>query len=104
MVNEATAENIVNAMKEAFVKDHISWDNVLQIMSDSPAVMRGRLNRVISRIKRTLAPNILDYDGCSLHHFHNAVSYGTDAFGQENKEFAVDLCTFFKHRSGFRDE
>ena len=104
VVNEATAENIVNAMKEAFVKDHISWDNVLQIMSDSPAVMRGRLNGVIARIKRTLAPNILDYGGCSLHHIHNAVSYGTDAFGEEIEEFAVDLFAFFKHRSGLQDE
>lgn len=104
IVNQGRAENIITAINAAFEEDNIPWNNVLQIMSDSPNVMRGSVKGVIAQIKKTYAPYLLDIGGCSLHHIHNTVSYATSAFGEEIESFVVDVFAFFKHRTGLCEE
>ena len=100
IVNKATAHNIVSALCESLQKDGIPWSNVIQLMTDSPHVMRGKKSGVLARVKQEHAPNIVDVGGCSLHHVANAVSHATSALGDEVENFALDVFAFFKHRSG----
>ena len=104
VVNKGSSENIVSAIDNCLCEDEIPWTNVLQVMSDSPNVMRGHKNGVIVRIKKNFAPNILDIGGCSLHHIANAVSYATASLGDDIENVAVDIHSFFKHRSGLCEE
>lgn len=104
VVNQATAENIASAINASFDADDIPWKNVIQIMSDSPNVMRGSKSGVLARIKQQYASHLLDIGGCSLHHVHNAVSYATSKLGDEIEEFAIDVFAFFKYRSGLWEE
>ena len=102
--NQTKSNDIIQAINDAFIADNIPWCKVLQIMSNSPNVMRGKDNGVIAQKKSKFVPNILDIGGCSLHHIHNAVSYATSAFGEEIENFAIDTYSFFKHRTGLCEE
>ena len=104
VVNNANAENIVSAINSAFEEDGIPWKHVIQVMSDSPNVMRGKTNGVLAIIKKKYAPHMIDIGGCSLHHIHNAVSYATGQLGDDIEEFVVDIFAFFKHRSGLWED
>ena len=103
-LNKASAENIVNAIEASFAEDLIPWSNVIQIMSDSPNVMRGAKKGVLAIIKNRFCPNLIDLGGCSLHHISNAINHATGALGEEIEEFAIDLHSFFKHRTGQFEE
>ena len=104
VVNTGTAESIVSALNASFEEDSIPWMNVLHIMSDSPNVMRGKKSGVIALVKNRYAPHLLDIGGCALHYIHNSVSYATESLGDEIEEFAVDVHSFFKHRTRLCDE
>lgn len=99
-LDKSTANDIVELISKSFEKDKIPWKNLVQIMSDSPNVMRGKDNGVIVQIRKKFAPNIIDIGGCSLHHIHNAVSYATASLGEDIEDFAVNVFAFFKHRTG----
>ena len=73
-------------------------------MSDSPNVTRGSIDGVIAQIKKRYVPHLLDISGCSLHNVHNTVSYATKAFGDEIKNFPIDIFAFFKYRTGMCDD
>lgn len=103
-VNKGDADSMIGAIHTALSDDEIPWSNVLQIMSDSPNVMRGRFTGVLSKIKSQYAPHLLDVGGCSLHHVHNAVSYAIDALDEDVEEFTVNIFGFFKHRAGLWEE
>ena len=104
IVNKATAQNIVSALCETLQEDGIPWSNVVQLMTDSPHVMRGKKSGVLTRLKDEHAPNIVDIGGCSLHHVANAVSHATSALGNDVENFALDVFAFFKHRSGLLED
>jgi len=46
--NKDDADSIIGVIRTALVVDDIPWSNVLQIMSDSPNVMRGRFKGILS--------------------------------------------------------
>ena len=97
--NKGDADSIVGVIHTTLADDGIPWSDVLQIMSASANVMRGRFRGVLRKIKFQYAPHLLDIGGCSLHHVHNGVSYAIDAFADDVEQFAVDIVSFFKHRA-----
>ena len=91
VVNKATASNIVSVIHKAFEEYSIPQENVLQFMSDSSNVMRGKHSGVFTQIKDKYIQHIVDLGGCSLHHVHNTVSYGIDGLSAELEGFAVHV-------------
>jgi len=59
VVNKANSDNLVAAILKLLRDDDLPLDNMIQIMSDSPSVMRGAVNGVVTVIKRTHAPHLI---------------------------------------------
>ena len=49
------ADDIVAAIDQSFKGDNVPWKNVLQVMSDSPNVVRGSKSGVATKIKERLS-------------------------------------------------
>ena len=54
ITNKGSADLLVNAIESSFVEHEIPYDNLLQIMSDSPNVIRGDHKGVITQITKTI--------------------------------------------------
>ena len=70
----------INGVHLRIRKQKKSCENLLQVMSDSPNVMRGKHKGVLKLIKDSHAPHLLDLGGCSLHHISSTVVYATKEF------------------------
>ena len=64
--------SIFAALVDQFNTYNVSWKLVIYIMMDSCAVMRGSKKSLETRIRKELAPHLLDVDGDVCHHVHNA--------------------------------
>ena len=67
-VNKADSLTIFNAVVEIFEKHQLPWENLVSVLSDSCAVMRGHISGVETRLREQKAPHLLDIDGDSCHH------------------------------------
>ncbi|XP_034144344.1 uncharacterized protein LOC109616948 isoform X1 [Esox lucius] len=67
-VNAASLEKM---LCEFFEKNNIPWNNLVSMLMDSCAVMRGSKTVLETRMHQ-YCPNLLDVDGDSCHHIHNA--------------------------------
>jgi 6-phosphogluconolactonase/glucosamine-6-phosphate isomerase/deaminase len=64
-------DSILEKMEALFEKHEIPWDNLVSMLMDSCAVMRGSKNGLEKKI-REKAPKMVDIDGDICHHIHNA--------------------------------
>ncbi|CAL4093635.1 unnamed protein product, partial [Meganyctiphanes norvegica] len=82
-------------MDKIFKENSIDWKNLVSILMDSCNVMRGCKSGLETRIREKFAPNLLDIDGDTCHHVHNAAKMFSKTFDNqlENviKLFYVDL-------------
>ncbi|GBN78845.1 hypothetical protein AVEN_147570-1 [Araneus ventricosus] len=67
-----SSENIFKEISKFFESNKIPWENLVSILMDSCRVMRGTKSGVETRIRNEKAPHLLDIDGDSCHHIHNA--------------------------------
>lgn len=74
------ANTIFMAMDKLFTKNGIPWTNLISIMMDSCAVMRGSKNGFETKVREQRAEHLLDIDGDSCHHIHNASKRLTGPF------------------------
>lgn len=63
--------NIFAAVVGIFTKNKLPWKHLMSALMDSCNVMRGSKNGVEARL-REQAPHMLDIDGDTCHHAHNA--------------------------------
>lgn len=68
----AEAEAVYEEIISVFEKYNIPYDNLMSILMDSCNVMRGLKSRVELKIRNNKANHLLDIDGDSCHHIHNA--------------------------------
>ncbi|XP_045193668.2 uncharacterized protein LOC123549557 [Mercenaria mercenaria] len=66
-------------VEEMFEKYNLPWNNLLSVLLDSCNTMRGKKSGLEARI-REKAPHLLDIDGDSVHHVHNAAKAFTTPF------------------------
>ena len=94
-VNAPSAENIFDALLEAFTEDCIPWSNVLCFCSDGANVMRGRNNSVMTRIvtKQPLAYAMY----CSCHILALCASKAATRFDDELQNLQVDIAYHFEN-------
>ena len=71
-VIKVDSQSLFDELDELFVKHNIPWTNLVSILMDSCNVMRGSKSGVETRIRSGKAPQLLDVDGDSCHHMHNA--------------------------------
>lgn len=64
--------SLLEAIDEVFNSNGIPWVNVVSILMDSCAVMRGSKNGLEKKIRESKAPALLDIDGDICHRMHNA--------------------------------
>ena len=106
VANKGNASSIVQAILGTFQQHDIPFTNMIQIMSDSPAVMRGKYQGVVTQFRNEHSPHIIDLGGCLLHHVSNAVRNATDKLYKAGdiEEFLQDICTFFNNHVEFAEE
>ena len=83
--------SIFAALVDMFNTYNLSWKLVISILMDSCAVMRGSKQGLETRIRRDLAPHLLDVDGDECHHVHNASKRLCGPFDQWTEKLANDL-------------
>ena len=64
--------SLFDELDALFMKHSIPRTNLVSILMDSCNVMRGRMSFVETRIRSGRAPQLLDVDGDTCHHMHNA--------------------------------
>ncbi|KAL6473267.1 hypothetical protein MHYP_G00194550 [Metynnis hypsauchen] len=73
------AASLEKVLCDFFVKNNIPWQNLVSLLMDSCAVMRGSKTGLETRIHQH-CPNLLDVDGDSCHHIHNAAKKFSEGF------------------------
>ena len=100
---KVSAESIFGELSKLFTSLELPWKNVLSIMMDSCAVMRGPRAGLEKLIRDRLAPQLLDVDGDSCHYAHNAAKKFCSAFNGEVEKLLTDLHTDFKWCTEYKD-
>ena len=72
-VVKVDALSLFNCVVELFTKNNIPWENLVSILMDSCAVMRGKKSGLETRIREKV-PHLIDVDGDVCHHMHNSCS------------------------------
>ena len=65
------SESVLKAIEGFMVENNIPWTNLMSVSMDSCNVMSGSKSGVEVRL-REKAPHMLDIDGDTCHHAHNA--------------------------------
>ena len=101
-VNAATVHEAVTTQMNA---DGIPLENLISILSDSAAYMRGRHNGFHEKIKEE-APHIVDIGGDTCHTIHNAVKSFCGEFDKEKllTKFLDDVYNDLHFSADLREE
>lgn len=89
-------KSILESLNTLFTEHEIPWQNLLAILMDSCAVMRGSKNGLEKKIRGEKNPSLLDFDGDACHHIHNASRKLAPAFEHEPEDLFG--CLFRDHR------
>ncbi|GBM81714.1 hypothetical protein AVEN_92835-1 [Araneus ventricosus] len=84
-------QGIVKLLEE----NNIPWHNLMSVLLDSCHVMRGKKSGLESRL-REKCPHLLDIDGDSCHHAHNAAKLFCKPFGLHLESLFTDIHNDFK--------
>lgn len=98
-----TAESLFSALDGLFERMNLPWDNLVSILMDSCAVMRGSKNGLEKKIRDRRAPHLLDIDGDSCHHLHNASKKLCCPFERWVESLLSDLHTDHKWSADMKD-
>lgn len=96
-------QSIYKALEELFAVNNIPWTNLVSILMDSCAVMRGSKNGLEIRIRQEKAPAMLDIDGDVCHHLHNAAKKFCAPFGNWTENLFLQIHNDHKWSTDLRD-
>ncbi|XP_073672222.1 uncharacterized protein [Paramisgurnus dabryanus] len=102
-VVSVTAESLFKKLDNLFEKMSLPCDNLISILMDSCAVMRGSKNGLEKLIRDRRAPQIIDIDGDSCHHVHNASKKFCSPFEHWVEGLLSDLHTDHRWSADMRD-
>ena len=88
---KVTAAILENALDRFFKDNNIPWSNLVSMMMDSCAVMRGSKTGLETRVRHNHCPELLDIDGDSCHHIHNASKRFSSPFNGHLEQLFSDL-------------
>ena len=104
--NQGSSDDITQHVVDVINKNNLSFDNLIQVMSDNPNVMRGIHTGVVKQITSKYASHLVDIGGCTLHHVSNAVKNSLpEPFNCEKiEELLQDASVFFKRHVQFAEK
>lgn len=92
-VIKVSAANLERVICDFFQENNIPWSNLISIMLDSCNVMRGSKSGLETRIRQKHCPTLLDVDGDSCHHVHNAAKTFAAPFSNFLEALFTDIHT-----------
>lgn len=98
-VTKVDSATLYNELVKLFEKFELPWKNLVSILMDSCAVMRGSKSGLETQIRNFKAPHLLDVDGDSCHHAHNASKSFCKPFDNYIESLLNDIYTDFKWSS-----
>lgn len=96
---KCSAENLEKTLVDFFDYHEIKFYNLVSLMLDSCAVMRGSKSGLETRIRSNHCPKLLDVDGDSCHHIHNVAKKFVGPFGNYLEELFTDIHTDHQYAS-----
>ncbi|GBN33907.1 hypothetical protein AVEN_165944-1, partial [Araneus ventricosus] len=97
-VDKINSEAIFQGIVKIFVENNIPWKNLISVLLDSCNVMRGK-NSGLEVKTRTQCPHILDIDGDSCHHVHNAAKQLLRSWKHFIQQVARTTCVLLHRES-----
>ena len=98
-----SAEVVYQAVCKVFEKENIPYTNLISILSDSAAYMRGKTSGFETLMRERKAPHLLDIDGDLCHHTHNSVKLFCSPFDQIIEQLCDDLYRDMKCSPDLKD-
>ncbi|GBM46665.1 hypothetical protein AVEN_261046-1 [Araneus ventricosus] len=89
-VDKVNSEAIFQGIVKIFVENDIPWKNLMSVLLDSCNRMRGKNSGLEVKI-RTQCPHLLDIDGDSCHHVHNAAKQFSIPFEMHVESLCTDI-------------
>ena len=74
----------------------LPWCNLMAVLMDSCSVMRVSKNGFEIKLRESVAPALIDMDGDSCHHIHNACKKFTKIFDKYLEQLYQDIYNDFK--------
>lgn len=90
-VVKVTAAILEKALDKFFKDNNIPWSNLVSMMMDSCGVMRGSKTGLETRVRLKYCPQLLDINGDSCHHIHNASKRFSGPFNNHLEQLFSDL-------------
>ena len=88
--------SLFKTLENIFHEKEIPWKNLMSVLLDSCNVMRGKKSGLETRLREGPAPHLLDVDGDSVHHAHNAAKAFAKPFKSWLEGLFADIHTGFK--------
>ena len=102
-LTKVTSQLIFDGLDEMFTNFELPWENVVAVLMDSCSVMRGSKSGLETLI-RNRVPSLLDIDGDSVHHAHNAEKAFCQPFQGLVESLMRDLHTDFHWSTDLLDK
>ncbi len=95
-IEKCDSETLYNELVKMFDEMNLPWENLISILMDSCNVMRGSKSGLETRIRKNKAPHLLDIDGDTCHHAHNACKRFCEHFEKYIELLLTNLHNDFK--------
>ena len=92
---KVSADCIFKELDSVFTDLKLPWENLVSILMDSCAVMRGSKAGLETLVRQKKAPHLLDIDGDSCHLVHNAAKHFCNKFEGHVETLLSNLHTDF---------
>lgn len=96
------SETVYDTVATFFGLKELPWNKLLSTLMNSYGVMRGSKNGFETKIRQCVAPNLLDIDGDTCHHIHNASKKFTAVFDNYLEALYRDIYNDFKWSEDLR--
>ena len=95
-LTKVSAENLLLEISNFFSENEVPWESLISVLMDSCRVMRGSKAGFETKIRSEKAPHLLDVDGDSCHHIHNASKRFSKPFNMWLENLIKDICNDVK--------
>ena len=96
------SETVFKAVVDLINEKELPWCNLMAVLMDSCSVMRGSKNGFEIKLRESVAPALIDMDGDSCHHIHNACKKFTKIFDKYLEQLYQDIYNDFKWSEDIR--
>lgn len=103
-VTKTDSQTLYAHLIDFFKVNNIPWANCISLLMDSCNVMRGSKTGLEKRLTSSVTPHLLDIDGDSCHHAHNAAKQFMKPFDYHVEGLCRDLHHDAKYSSDIKEK